>query len=66
MIDQCGAMAMASIHYAYDQFRNFGHQPPHAFADIWEDYTALLRITQAIVSTSAFIWDTIVGLCLTN
>ena len=42
MIDQCGAMAMASIHYAYDQFRNFGHQPPHAFADIWEDYTALL------------------------
>lgn len=42
MIDRCGAMAMASMHYAFDQFRNFGHQPPHAFAEVWEDYTQLL------------------------
>ena len=37
---QCGAMAMASIHYSYDQFRNFGHEPPSALANIWDDYTA--------------------------
>jgi len=40
--DQCGAMAMAAVHYAYEQYRNFGHQPPNALAGIWEDYEALL------------------------
>ena len=40
---QCGAMAMAAVHYAYDQYRNFGHQPPNALAGIWDDYTALLE-----------------------
>ena len=40
---ECGAMAMASVHYAYDQFRNFGHQPPNFMAEIWQDYTALLE-----------------------
>ncbi|MEM7219832.1 MAG: LLM class flavin-dependent oxidoreductase [Pseudomonadota bacterium] len=40
---ECGAMAMAAIHYAFDQFRNFGHQPPNALAEIWEDYTTLLE-----------------------
>ncbi len=40
---QCGAMAMAAVHYAYDQFRNFGRQPSNAFAGIWQDYTALLE-----------------------
>ena len=39
---ECGAMVMASFHYAYDQWRNFGHQPPNSLADYWEDYTALL------------------------
>lgn len=39
---ECGAMAMAAVHYAYDQFRNFGHQPPNAFAEIWDDYCAML------------------------
>ena len=39
---ECGAMAMASLHYAYDQWRNFGHQPPNAVASVWEDYTKLL------------------------
>ena len=39
---ECGAMAMAAVHYNYDQFRNFGHQPPTHLAGIWEDYTALL------------------------
>jgi alkanesulfonate monooxygenase SsuD/methylene tetrahydromethanopterin reductase-like flavin-dependent oxidoreductase (luciferase family) len=40
---ECGAMAMAAVHYAYDQYRNFGHQPPNALAGIWEDYTSLLE-----------------------
>lgn len=40
---ECGAMAMAAVHYAYDQYRNFGHQPPNALAGIWSDYTALLE-----------------------
>ncbi len=40
---QCGAMAMAAVHYQYDQFRNFGHQPPNALAGIWDDYTNLLE-----------------------
>ena len=40
---QCGAMAMAVVHYAYDQYRNFGHQPPNALSGIWDDYTALLE-----------------------
>ena len=39
----CGAMAMAAVHYSYDQYRNFGHQPPNAYAGIWDDYTALLE-----------------------
>lgn len=39
---ECGAMAMATIHYAYDQWRNFGHQPPNHLAEVWDDYTAML------------------------
>ncbi len=39
---QCGAMAMAAVHYAYDQHRNFGHQPPNHLAGIWDDYSAML------------------------
>lgn len=40
---ECGAMVMASVHYAYDQWRNFGHQPPNAMAGIWDEYTSLLE-----------------------
>jgi alkanesulfonate monooxygenase SsuD/methylene tetrahydromethanopterin reductase-like flavin-dependent oxidoreductase (luciferase family) len=40
---ECGAMAMAAVHYAYEQYRNFGHQPPNALAGIWDDYTSLLE-----------------------
>ena len=41
--DQCGAMAMAAIHFAYDQWRNFGRKPPAHMQAIWEDYSALLE-----------------------
>ncbi len=43
MIEISGAMAMAAIHYAFDQYRNFGHQPPNLFSEIWDDYVALLE-----------------------
>ena len=33
---------MASLHYAYDQWRNFGYQPPNAVTSVWKDYTKLL------------------------
>ncbi len=39
----CGAMVMASVHFSYDQWRNFGFQPPGHMAEIWDDYTALLE-----------------------
>lgn len=40
-------MAMASVHYAYDQWRNFGHQPPGVMSGIWEDYCAVLNAVPA-------------------
>ena len=40
---QCGAMAMAGVHYQYDQVRNFGRQPSNVFAGIWDDYTAMME-----------------------
>lgn len=40
---ECGAMAMATIHYAYEQWRNFGHPPPAMLRGIWEEYCALLE-----------------------
>ena len=39
----CGAMVMASVHYSYDQWRNFGYQPPGHMREIWDDYTAMLE-----------------------
>lgn len=40
---ECGAMAMASVHYSYDQWRNFGHEPPPHLRDMWPDYCAMLE-----------------------
>lgn len=40
---ECGAMAMASVHYAYEQFRNFGHAPPALLEEMWPRYTKLLE-----------------------
>ena len=41
--EECGPMAMAAIHYAYDQWRNFGHSPPSLFQEIWKDYCDMLE-----------------------
>jgi alkanesulfonate monooxygenase SsuD/methylene tetrahydromethanopterin reductase-like flavin-dependent oxidoreductase (luciferase family) len=39
---ECGAMAMAGLHYAYDSWRQLGRRPPKAAEAIWEDYLAML------------------------
>ncbi|MCP4003245.1 MAG: LLM class flavin-dependent oxidoreductase [bacterium] len=40
--NECGAFAMATLHYAYDQWRQFGQQPPPYLSEVWEDYCAML------------------------
>ena len=40
---ECGAMAMAAVHFAYDQFRNFGRKPTGYLAGIWDDYRAMIE-----------------------
>ena len=39
---ECGAFAMATLHYAYDQWRQLGKEPPAFAAEIWDDYCAML------------------------
>ncbi|MCP5040168.1 MAG: LLM class flavin-dependent oxidoreductase [bacterium] len=40
---ECGAFAMATVHFAYDQWRQFGHAPPVLLSEIWDDYCAMLK-----------------------
>ncbi|MCY3885388.1 MAG: LLM class flavin-dependent oxidoreductase [Gammaproteobacteria bacterium] len=40
---ECGAMAMAAIHFAYEQVRNFGRKPSGALAYVWEGYRDLIE-----------------------
>ena len=40
---ECGAMAMAAVHFAYDQFRNFGRRPSAYLHGIWEEYRATIE-----------------------
>ena len=40
---ECGAMGMSALHYAYDQFRNFGKNPPNWARDVWQEYTKMLE-----------------------
>ncbi len=48
--EHCGAFAVASLHYAYDQWRNYGREPSNpAVVEVWDDYTALLdRVPEAV------------------
>ncbi len=41
--DLCGAFAIASLHYSYDQFRNYGREPTGPVAAVWEDYRAVVE-----------------------
>jgi alkanesulfonate monooxygenase SsuD/methylene tetrahydromethanopterin reductase-like flavin-dependent oxidoreductase (luciferase family) len=40
---ECGAFAIAGVHYAYDQYRQFGRRPPAHMADFWDDYVELVE-----------------------
>ncbi|MDP6978125.1 MAG: LLM class flavin-dependent oxidoreductase [Myxococcota bacterium] len=40
--EECGAFAMATVHFAYDQWRQFGHAPPAFLEEIWDEYCAML------------------------
>lgn len=42
---QAGAFAIAGVHYAYDQFAQYGRRPPAHMADFWDDYVALVEDT---------------------
>jgi alkanesulfonate monooxygenase SsuD/methylene tetrahydromethanopterin reductase-like flavin-dependent oxidoreductase (luciferase family) len=40
---ECGAMAMAGLHYAYDSWRQLGQRPPRAAMEVWDDYRAMIE-----------------------
>ncbi len=40
---ECGAMAMAAIHFSYEQVRNFGKRPGGALAYVWDDYRKMIE-----------------------
>ena len=40
---ECGAMAMAAIHYSYEQVRNFGRQPGGVLKHVWNDYVKMIE-----------------------
>jgi alkanesulfonate monooxygenase SsuD/methylene tetrahydromethanopterin reductase-like flavin-dependent oxidoreductase (luciferase family) len=40
--DECGAFALAALHFAYDQWRQFGQEPLDYLSDVWDDYRAML------------------------
>lgn len=40
---ECGAMAMAAIHYSYEQVRNFGRQPGGTLRYVWDDYVKMIE-----------------------
>ncbi len=37
-----GAFAISSLHYVYEQWRQYGRRPPPHVASVWDDYCALL------------------------
>jgi alkanesulfonate monooxygenase SsuD/methylene tetrahydromethanopterin reductase-like flavin-dependent oxidoreductase (luciferase family) len=40
VIEQCGPMAVMSLHYAYERQRQFGVEPPIHLRGMWDDYVA--------------------------
>lgn len=41
----CGAFAIASLHYSYDQYRNYGRAPSGAAAAVWDEYRVVVEQT---------------------
>ena len=44
---ECGPMAMASLHYAYDSWHQLGAPPPKAAEPIWDEYCAMIEAVPA-------------------
>jgi 5,10-methylenetetrahydromethanopterin reductase len=42
---QCGAFAISALHYAYDQWRQYGRVPKGPVAAVWPEYSALVAET---------------------
>ncbi|MEZ5258094.1 MAG: LLM class flavin-dependent oxidoreductase [Ilumatobacteraceae bacterium] len=40
---QTGAFAIAALHYAYEQWVQFGRRPGHQFDGVWDDYVELVE-----------------------
>ena len=40
---ECGAMAMAAIHYSYEQVRNFNRKPGGALVYVWDEYLEMIE-----------------------
>jgi len=45
VVEQCGPMAVMSLHYAYERLRQFGVEPPPHLRTVWDDYVALVEQT---------------------
>lgn len=46
VFEQCGAFAVSGLHYAYEQWRNFGRRPTSpAMLEVWDDYVAVVEQT---------------------
>lgn len=42
---QVGAFAIAALHYAYEQFAQYGRRPGAHLLDVWDDYVAAVEET---------------------
>ncbi|MEZ5375718.1 MAG: LLM class flavin-dependent oxidoreductase [Acidimicrobiales bacterium] len=46
VFEHCGAFAVSGLHYAYEQWRNFGRRPTSpAMLEVWDDYVAVVEQT---------------------
>lgn len=43
----CGAFAVASLHYAYEQWQQFGREPSGPIGQVWPEYKKLLEEVEA-------------------
>jgi alkanesulfonate monooxygenase SsuD/methylene tetrahydromethanopterin reductase-like flavin-dependent oxidoreductase (luciferase family) len=40
--DEAGAFAVSALHYAYEQWRQYGRRPGPAFQGVWDEYVAMV------------------------
>jgi alkanesulfonate monooxygenase SsuD/methylene tetrahydromethanopterin reductase-like flavin-dependent oxidoreductase (luciferase family) len=40
VMEEAGAFGAASLHYVYEQWRQYGRRPPEVLADVWSEYVA--------------------------